>query len=182
VGEFTSVNEDPSPRKTKLYRLYKSIPAGWQGGLRMTKDGIDAVGPAREPRSVDSPANTLLQAKHSLARGDRVQMSELGLARHPNYGDIQGLIVGEAPPSGWRIKFDERKRVRTIHSDYLEKVGDLAPISLVDDTVQEERSPCVEAANRGEANSAFVRTFLSERHHIIDYWLCRPRNITSESL
>jgi hypothetical protein len=71
----------------------------------MTKDGIDAVGPAREPRSVDSPANTLLQAKHSLARGDRVQMSELGLARHPNYGDIQGLIVGEAPPS---LRTEER--------------------------------------------------------------------------
>jgi hypothetical protein len=63
----------------------------------MMKDGIDAMGLAREPGSVDSPADTLLQAKHSLARGDRVQMSALGFARHPNYGDIRGLVVREVP-------------------------------------------------------------------------------------
>ena len=33
-----------------------------------------------------------------------------------------------------------RKRVQTIHRDYLEKVGDLAPVSMVDDAVSEERS------------------------------------------
>jgi hypothetical protein len=42
-------------------------------------------------------------------------------------------------PGVWRIKCYERKRVQTIHRDYLEKVGDLAPVSLVDDAVSEGR-------------------------------------------
>ena len=106
----------------------------------MTKKWNDAVDLASESGSADSAANTPLQAKQSLARGDRVQMSALGRARHPSYGDIQGLVVGQGSPSSWRIKFDERKHVQTIHSDYLEKVGELAPASLVDVTVSKERS------------------------------------------
>jgi hypothetical protein len=113
---------------------------GWQEGLRMTRNGADAVGLARESGSADSAADAPLQAKLSLVRGDRVQMSALGLARHPSYGDIQGLVVGQGSPSSWRIKFDERKHVQTIHGDYLEKVGGLAPASLVIDTVSKQRS------------------------------------------
>jgi hypothetical protein len=104
------------------------------------KNGTDSVGMARESAGADSLAHSPLQAKLSLARGDRVQMSALGRARHPSYGDIQGLVVGQGSPSSWRIKFDERKHVQTIHSDYLEKVGELAPASLVDVTVSKERS------------------------------------------
>jgi hypothetical protein len=104
----------------------------------MTKNRDDAAGLVRESGGTDSAAHTPLQAK--LARGDRVQMSALGRARHPSYGDIQGLIVGQGSPSSWRIKFDERKHVQTIHSDYLEKVGELAPASPVDVTVSRERS------------------------------------------
>jgi hypothetical protein len=106
----------------------------------MTRNGADAVGLARESGSADSAAYAPLQAKLSLARGDRVQMSALGRARHPSYGDIQGLVVGQGSPSSWRIKFDERKHAQTIHGDYLEKVGGLAPASLVDDTVSKQRS------------------------------------------
>jgi hypothetical protein len=106
----------------------------------MTKNGDDAASLARESAGADSAAHSPLQAKLSLARGDRVQMSALGRARHPSYGDIQGLIVGQGSPSSWRIKFDERKHVQTIHSDYLEKVGELAPAFLIDVTVSKERS------------------------------------------
>ena len=104
------------------------------------KNGTDSVGLARESAGADSAAHSPLQAKLSLARGDRVQMSALGRARHPSYGDRQGLIVGQGSPSSWRIKFDERKHVQTIHSDYLEKVGELAPACPVDVAVSRERS------------------------------------------
>jgi hypothetical protein len=106
----------------------------------MTKNGADAAGLMSESEGADSAANPPLQAKLSLERGDRVQMSALGRARHPSYGDIQGLVVGQGSPSSWRIKFDQRKHVQTIHCDYLEKVGGLAPASLVDDTVSKQRS------------------------------------------
>jgi hypothetical protein len=88
----------------------------------MTKKWNDAVDLARESGSADSAANTPLQAKQSLARGDRVQMSALGRARHPKYGDRRGLIVGRGSPSSWRVKFDERRYIQAIHRDYLEKV------------------------------------------------------------
>ncbi|HWX32010.1 MAG TPA: hypothetical protein VNZ53_31830 [Steroidobacteraceae bacterium] len=126
--------------KTKLYRLHNPDLTRWQEGLRMTKNGDDAVGLVGESGGADSAAHSPLQAKLSLARGDRVQMSALGRARHPSYGDVQGLVVGQGSPNSWRIKFDERKHVQTIHSDYLEKVGELSPASLVDVTVSKERS------------------------------------------
>jgi hypothetical protein len=118
----------------------------------MTKNGADAAGLMSESEGADSAANPPLQAKLSLERGDRVQMSALGRARHPKYGDRQGLIVGRGSPSSWRVKFDERRYIQAIHCDYLEKVGDLAPVSLVDDTVSKERSNHA-ATLRGEPAS-----------------------------
>jgi hypothetical protein len=118
----------------------------------MTKNGADAAGLMSESEGADSAANPPLQAKLSLARGDRVQMSALGRARHPKYGDRQGLIVGRGSPSSWRVKFDERRYIQAIHRDYLEKVGDLAPASRVDDTVSKERSNHA-ATLRGEPAS-----------------------------
>jgi hypothetical protein len=86
----------------------------------MTNDGIDVV---NRVRGTSSETNTPLEAKQPLALGDRVRMSALGRARHPRYGDLQGVIVGRGSPSSWRVKFDERKYVQAIHCDYLEKVG-----------------------------------------------------------
>ena len=57
-----------------------------------------------------------------LCRGARVRMSPLGRARHPKYGDREGLIVGQGSPSSWRVKFDDRKTIQAIHQDYLERV------------------------------------------------------------
>jgi hypothetical protein len=87
----------------------------------MTKDGTDVV-EVRESRRTNSETNVPLEVKQSLAPGDRVRMSALGRARHPRYGDLQGLIVGRGSPSSWRIKFDERKCVQAIHQAYLERV------------------------------------------------------------
>jgi hypothetical protein len=61
------------------------------------------------------------EPKRSLALGVWVRMSAFGLARHPKYGDRQGLIVGRGSASSWRVKFDERRCIQTIHQDYLEK-------------------------------------------------------------
>jgi hypothetical protein len=139
-ANLTNSAHTVSRNKTKLYRLHNSNLAGWQEGLRIMKNGTDSVGLARESAGADSAAHAPLRARLSLARGDRVQMSALGRARHPSYRDIQGLVVGQGSPNSWRIKFDERKHVQTIHSDYLEKTGELAPASLVDDAVSKERS------------------------------------------
>src|SRR5258708_29527309 len=84
----------------------------------MTKDGNNIMGRVRSGMRT----NTSLQAKQSLAPGDRVRMNALGRARHPRYGDLQGLIVGRGSPSSWRIKFDERRCIQAIHQDYLERV------------------------------------------------------------
>jgi hypothetical protein len=89
----------------------------------MRKDGTDVVDQLRESSGTSSETNAPLEAKPSLALGDRVRMSALGRARHPRYGDLQGLIVGQGAPSSWRVKFDERKWIQAIHRDYLEKVG-----------------------------------------------------------
>ena len=89
----------------------------------MTKDGTDVVEQLRESSGTSSEANTPLETKQSLVLGDRVRMSALGRARHPRYGDLQGVIVGRGSPSSWRIKFDERKYVQALHQAYLEKVG-----------------------------------------------------------
>ncbi|MFZ5738264.1 MAG: hypothetical protein ACOY6K_15470 [Pseudomonadota bacterium] len=58
-----------------------------------------------------------------LGRGIRVRMSALGRARHPRYGNREGVIVGQGSPSSWRVKFDDRKTVQAIHQDYLERAG-----------------------------------------------------------
>jgi hypothetical protein len=73
-------------------------------------------------RDVSPEMNTLTEAAHSLAPGDRVRMSAWGRMRHPKYGDRQGFIVGRGSPSSWRVKFDERRCIQTIHHEYLEKV------------------------------------------------------------
>jgi hypothetical protein len=77
---------------------------------------------AMQVRESSCMTSTPLESKQSLAPGDRVRMSEFGLARHPKYGDRQGLIVGRGSASGWRVKFDERRSIQTIHQEYLEKV------------------------------------------------------------
>jgi hypothetical protein len=89
----------------------------------MTKDGTDVVEQLRKSSGTSSEANTPLETKQSLVLGDRVRMSALGRARHPRYGDLQGVIVGQGSPSSWRIKFDERKCVQALHQAYLEKAG-----------------------------------------------------------
>jgi hypothetical protein len=80
---------------------------------------------------MNSGTNTLTELKQSLAPGDRVRMSAGGRACHPKYGDRQGLLVGRgSSPSSWRIKFDERRCIQTIHQDYLEKVGRSGAVNL----------------------------------------------------
>ena len=54
--------------------------------------------------------------------GDRVRMNELGRSRHPRYGERQAVVVRKAAASGWRVQFDDRNSLQTIHRDYLEKV------------------------------------------------------------
>jgi len=76
----------------------------------------------REWSCMSSETSTLLESKQSLAPGVRVRMSAFGLARHPKYGDRQGLIVGRGSARSWRVKFDERRSIQTIHEDYLEEV------------------------------------------------------------
>jgi hypothetical protein len=65
-----------------------------------------------------------IDTKAPLALGDRVRMSELGLARHPKYAGREGVIVGKVSANGLRVKFDERKQVQTIHHSYLMKVDE----------------------------------------------------------
>jgi hypothetical protein len=60
--------------------------------------------------------------------GARVRMSQLGLERHPKYGDRDRVIVGRGSPSSWRVKFDARKTVEAIHQDYLEPAA--APLDV----------------------------------------------------
>jgi hypothetical protein len=88
----------------------------------MTKAGTDVVEPSSESIGTACETDASLRIKPSLALGDRVRMSALGQARHPRYGDLQGLVVGRGSPSSWRIKFDERKCVQAIHRAYLERV------------------------------------------------------------
>jgi hypothetical protein len=69
-------------------------------------------------------SSKVIDTKAPLALGDRVRMSELGLARHPKYASREGVIVGKVSASGLRVKFDERKQVQTIHHSYLMKVDE----------------------------------------------------------
>lgn len=64
----------------------------------------------------------VINSNAPLALGDRVRMSELGLARHPKYASHEGVVVGRVSANGLRVKFDERKQVQTIHHSYLMKV------------------------------------------------------------
>ena len=59
-----------------------------------------------------------------LALGDRVCMSERGLARHPKYASHRGVVVGKVSASRMRVKFDERKQLQTIHHSYLPRVAE----------------------------------------------------------
>ena len=59
-----------------------------------------------------------------LALGDRVCMSERGLARHPKYASHRGVVVERVSASKMRVKFDERKQIQTIHHSYLMKVDE----------------------------------------------------------
>ena len=61
--------------------------------------------------------NAGFEAGASLAEGDRVRMSPRGRARHPKYGQREGVLVGKGSPSSWRVKFDERKSIQSIHQD-----------------------------------------------------------------
>jgi hypothetical protein len=88
----------------------------------MTKAGTDVVEPVREASGTGSEANTALETKPSLVPGDRVRISALGRARHPSYGDLQGVIVGRGSPSSRRVKFDQRKCIQALHVAYLERV------------------------------------------------------------
>jgi hypothetical protein len=65
-----------------------------------------------------------VQSNPPLAPGDRVRMSERGLARHPKYASHEGVVVGKVSASGLRVKFDERKQIQTIHDSYLMKVAE----------------------------------------------------------
>lgn len=87
---------------------------------------------ASEQRNcMSSQTSTRLESRQSLAPGVRVRMSAFGLARHPKYGDRQGLIVARGSASSWRVKFDERRSIQTIHQDYLEKVGRSGAVACV---------------------------------------------------
>jgi hypothetical protein len=72
---------------------------------------------------IDQPDN-VIESDPPLALGDRVRMSELGLARHPKYATREGVIVGKVSANGMRVKFDERKQIQTIHHSYLMKVAE----------------------------------------------------------
>jgi hypothetical protein len=80
---------------------------------------------ARDWSNIKSEVSALLELESLLVPGDRVRMSALGRARHPKYGDRQGLVVSRGPSaSSFRIKFDERASIQAIHQGYLEKVDD----------------------------------------------------------
>jgi hypothetical protein len=89
----------------------------------MTKSRIDAAEPASESIGTGSGANTASETKPPLVPGDRVRISALGRARHPSYGDLQGVIVGRGSPSSRRVKFDQRKCIQALHVAYLERVA-----------------------------------------------------------
>jgi hypothetical protein len=75
-------------------------------------------------RSMIEVSGEAVDSKPPLALGDRVRMSERGLARHPKYAAHEGVVVGKVSANGLRVKFDERKQVQTIHHSYLMKVAE----------------------------------------------------------
>lgn len=78
--------------------------------------GRDDVASERRTTAADAPV------PREFAAGDRVRMNELGRSRHPRYGERQAVVVRRAAASGWRVQFDGRNSLQTIHRDYLEKV------------------------------------------------------------
>jgi hypothetical protein len=72
----------------------------------------------------DESSQKVIESAPPLAPGDRVRMSELGLARHPKYASHEGVVVGKVSANGLRVKFDERKQLQTIHHSYLVKVAE----------------------------------------------------------
>jgi hypothetical protein len=103
----------------------------------------DVAMQVRERSCTRSETSRLLETDQSLSPGVRVRMSAFGLARHPKYGDRQGLIVGRGSASSWRVKFDERKSIQTIHQDYLETVARSGAVSSMQADVQ-DISSCAE--------------------------------------
>jgi hypothetical protein len=97
-------------------------PAGRLSDTVVGEEICDVAMQVRERSGMSSEMSALLESRRSLAPGIRVRMSAFGLARHPKYGDRQGLIVARGSASSWRVKFDERKSIQTIHQDYLETV------------------------------------------------------------
>src|ERR1700694_2306347 len=103
------------PNRLKLGSSHNCQPTSYRSLSRVVMQ-------VKECSDMISATNTLTESKQSLAPGDRVRMSAGGRARHPKYGDRQGLLVGRgSSPSSW-VKFDERRCIQTIHRDYLEKV------------------------------------------------------------
>ncbi|WP_315838436.1 hypothetical protein [Bradyrhizobium prioriisuperbiae] len=68
----------------------------------------------------DRPVPSL--AAPEFAAGDRVRMNALGRSRHPRYGERQAVVVRKVAANGWRVLFEGRTSLLTIHRDYLEKV------------------------------------------------------------
>ena len=107
--------------------LVKFKGVTWQGGKTITSNGecrtmkFSARNQSKISRDVSAETNTPIALDHSLALGDRVRMSAWGRTRHPKYGDRRGFIVGRGSPSSWRVKFDGRRCIQTIHQEYLEK-------------------------------------------------------------
>jgi hypothetical protein len=137
-GERASGNGGRSGRPWYTINHAKSDRNSMASAGRLSMREIcDAALQVRERSGMRSEASTPLESKQSLAPGVRVRMSAFGLARHPKYGGRQGLIVGRGSASSWRVKFDERKSIQTIHQDYLETAERSGAVSSDQSDVQD---------------------------------------------
>jgi hypothetical protein len=58
-----------------------------------------------------------------LAKGTRIQLSELGIIRTPEYAGRQGMVVGHTKfPNALRILWDHLRTPVAIHRDYLQSL------------------------------------------------------------
>jgi hypothetical protein len=58
-----------------------------------------------------------------LAKGTRIQLSELGTIRTPEYAGRQGMVVGNTKyPNGRRILWDHLRTPVAMHRDYLQSL------------------------------------------------------------
>lgn len=80
----------------------------------------EAVAMPAEPE--DQQAGRSSAPAPEFAAGDRVRMNALGRSRHPRYGERQAVVVRKVAANGWRVLFEGRTSLLTIHRDYLEKV------------------------------------------------------------